>query len=86
MVASMTPSPPGAWLTVPRSVAVRKMTSTVTKPTVGIDGSRMYIAIVTRLRSKAPMPICTSVKRRLGKTIRQRERPTARRLGVSQSK
>jgi len=39
MATSMMPRLPGAWLIVPSSVAVRKMTNTVAKSTAGLGGS-----------------------------------------------
>ena len=64
----MTPRLPGTWLTVPSSVAVTKMTSTGTKSTAGLCGSKAYIAAVTRQRSTAPMPVWTKVRRTVGNT------------------
>ena len=43
----------------------------LSKPTLGLAGSKMNIESEARQRSAVPMPICSKVRRKSGKTIRQ---------------
>src|SRR5262249_6620471 len=71
IATSMTPRLPGAWLKNPSRIAVTKTTSNVMKSIAGCAGSKVYIAVAPAPRSKIPIPICTRVRRGLGRTICQ---------------
>ena len=58
-----------------------KTIMTVVKPTAGLAGNSMKSESEARQRSTVPIPICSSVQRRLGRTIRQLWRPTIRGRG-----